>query len=224
MRWPFTQRGTPTTAQGGPVESVDPQAAYALWAKNYPPRPHNALMEAEHRAVLALLPDVHGRTVLDAGCGTGRYLQELKARGAFAIGVDLSAAMLERARSVSDRVARADFRALPFDACSIDLVVCGLALGDVSDLEIALVEMARVMRPGGSVIYSVVHPNGEALGWSRTFESNGRTMAVDGFWHRADRHRHACAAAGVSIDRWCEPQLPELPGQRAVLVVRANKG
>jgi malonyl-CoA O-methyltransferase len=213
MRWPFGHRRE---------ERIDPQAAYALWANQYPPRPHNALMEAEQQAVLALLPDVHGLTVLDAGCGTGRYLQELKARGAFAIGMDLSAAMLARARTVSDRVTRADLRALPFDAGSIDVVVCGLALGDVSELEVVLGEIARVIRAGGCAIYSVVNPDGEALGWSRTFESDGRRLAIDGFWHSVDRHRQACAAAGLSIDEWREPQLPERPGQSAALIVRAE--
>jgi ubiquinone/menaquinone biosynthesis C-methylase UbiE len=48
--------------------------------------------------------------------------------------MDLSMAMLERARESSHRVARADLRALPFDAMSLDLVVCGLALGDVAEL------------------------------------------------------------------------------------------
>jgi ubiquinone/menaquinone biosynthesis C-methylase UbiE len=106
---------------------------------------------------------------------------------------------------------------------SIDLVVCGLALGDVAELELALIEIARVLRPEGRVIYSVVHPAGEAAGWSRTFESDGRQFAVDGFWHSLDRHRQACAAAGLSIEEWREPELAEAPGQRAVLVVRAQR-
>ena len=213
MKW-FSRRRNP--------EHVDPQSAYALWAKNYPPRPHNPLMEVEQQTVLALLPDVSGLTVLDAGCGTGRYLQELKSRGAFAIGMDLSQAMLDRARALTNRVARADLRALPFDAMSVDVVVCGLALGDVEELELALLEIARVIRPGGCVIYSVVHPNGEAEGWSRTFESDGRELAVDGYWHSLARHRQACAAAGFAIDEWREPEVAQAPGKRAVLVVRAR--
>lgn len=223
MRWPFLPRraGADDRAPSA-VERVDPQAAYALWAKNYPPRPHNRLMEIEHQAVLSLLPDVHGRTVLDAGCGTGRYLQELKARGAFVIGMDLSEAMLERARSVSGRVARADVRALPFDDQSIDVVVCGLALGDVDELEIALAELARVMRPDACLIYSVVHPSGEAQGWTRTFSDGGRHMAIDGFWHSADRHRRACLSAGLAIEEWREPEIAELPGTRPALVIRAR--
>src|SRR5687768_3085204 len=90
-------KADPHRADHGAVETRDPQSAYALWAATYPPRPHNALMEVEHETVLALVPDVRGLTVLDAGCGSGRYLHVLAGRGARAIGIDLSAAMLERA-------------------------------------------------------------------------------------------------------------------------------
>jgi len=218
MRWLLNRR------RDAVAERVEPQAAYSLWAKTYPPRPHNPLMEIEQTTMLSLLPDVRGLTVLDAGCGTGRYLQELKNRGAFAVGMDLSQAMLSRARELTHRVARAELRALPFDAMSIDIVVCGLALGDVAELELALIEIARVTRPGGCVIYSVVHPAGEAEGWTRTFESDGRRLAVDGFWHSLDRHRQACTAAGFEIEEWREPELAQVPGRRAVLVVRARIG
>jgi malonyl-CoA O-methyltransferase len=180
-------------------------------------------MEVEHDTVLALLPDVRGLTALDAGCGSGRYLQELAVRGAITVGMDLSMPMLQRARAITARIARADIRALPFDAMSLDLVVCGLALGDLPELELALTEIARVLRPSGRVIYSVVHPAGEAAGWSRTFESGGRRMAIDGYWHSLDRHRQASAAAGLTIEEWREPALSEVPSQRAVLVVRARR-
>jgi malonyl-CoA O-methyltransferase len=212
IRWPFGRRVAA-------AEKVAPEHAYALWAPTYPPHPHNRLMEIEQHAVLALLPEVQGLTALDAGCGSGRYLRELSARGATAIGVDLSSEMLDRARQFTLRVARADLRALPFDEMTIDLVVCALALGDIADLELALAEFARVLRPSGRVIYSVVHPDGEAAGWSRTFQSNGRQWAVDGYWHSLVRHRSACEAAALAIDAWREPALEN--GQRAALVVRA---
>lgn len=206
------------------IARTDPQSAYGLWAGSYPPWPHNPLMALEHEIVLALLPDVRGLTVLDAGCGSGRYLRGLGDRGARAIGMDLSPAMLARARQAASRLARADLRALPFDAMSIDHVVCGLALGDLAELEVAVTEIARVLRPGGRVIYSVLHPAGEAAGWSRTFESGGRTLAIDGFWHSLDRHRRACAAAGFAIEEWREPALASAPGQPALLIVRATNG
>jgi len=230
MRWPFARRRDVAIehprpergrAEPGRVEWLDPQAAYGLWAKSYPPRPHNPLMELEHATVLALLPDVRRQTVLDAGCGSGRYLRELGDRGARVIGMDLSSAMLERARDTTMCIARADIRALPLDGMTIDLVVCGLALGDVAELELSLTEIARVLRPGGRVIYSVVHPAGEAAGWSRTFESDGRMLAIDGHWHSLHRHREACVVAGLTIEEWREPELGR--GQRALLVVRAKR-
>lgn len=202
---------------------LEPQAAYALWAETYSPYPHNALMALEQETVLSMLPDVSGSIVMDAGCGTGRYLRLLRERGATAIGVDLSAAMLARAYADGASVARGDICALPIDATSIDVVVCGLVLGDVPHLEIALTEMARVLKPGGCVVYSVVHPVGEWAGWSRTFTAAGRQNAIATYWHSLEEHRRACAHAGLRITGWQEPVLAEVPRHPAVLVVRASR-
>ena len=205
------------------IEKLEPQAAYALWAESYPPHPHNALMALEQQTVLSLLPNVRGLTVVDAGCGSGRYLRELHDVGAKPIGLDLSAAMLARARAVTSRIARANLCALPIDSTSVDVVVCGLALGDVPDLAIALLEIARVLRPGGCVVYSVVHPVGGRAGWSRSFETDGRRIDIDGYWHTVAEHRRACLAAGLQVTAWEEPALTEAPGHPAVLVVRASR-
>ena len=204
------------------IEALDPQAAYARWAPSYPPRPHNKLMAVEQAAVMALLPDLTGRVALDVGCGSGRYLRVLVDRGATATGLDLSAPMLAHAHATAHRLVRASACALPIARRSMDVVVCGLALGDVKDLALAIGEMARVLRPGGQLIYSVVHPRGAAEGWSRTFDVNGRQCAVAGFWHSEDDHRGACALAGLTIDAWHEPHLGD-PGRPVALVVRARR-
>lgn len=203
------------------AKTLDPQASYALWAPTYPPRAHNALMALEQQTVLSLLPDLAGLTVVDIGCGSGRYLRELRERGAKPMGLDLSAPMLARARLITSRVARANLSTLPIDSMSVDVIVCALVLGDVSNLEIALVEMARVLRPGGCVVYSVVHPIGATAGWSRTFEAEGGQVAIDGYWHSVRDHRQACAAAGLTITAWAEPKLVE-SGPPVALVVRAS--
>lgn len=200
---------------------LEPQAAYALWADTYPPYPHNALMALEQQTLLSMLPDIAGSTVIDAGCGTGRYLRLLRARSAIAIGVDLSAAMLARARADGARVARGNLCTLPIGLMSVDVVVSGLALGDVPHLDSVLAEMARVLRPGGCLVYSVVHPIGEQAGWSRTFTAAGRQNAIATYWHSLEEHRRACASAGLCVTGWEEPVLAEVPQHPAVLVVRA---
>lgn len=196
------------------------QAAYEMWAHDYPPRPHNELMRVEQDAVIALLPPLSGLRVLDAGCGTGRYLHRVRALGATAVGVDLSGAMLAQARKSATGLARADLRALPFAHGTIDVVICALALGDVSELDRCLAEMSRVLRPGGRLVYSVVHPSGGERGWSRTFSINGRSWSIESYWHTAARHRDACTAAGLTVRAWREPVLGGVP---AALVVCAER-
>ena len=159
------------------------------------------------------------------GAGTmGNGIAQVFAQSGFTVRlVDVAQPMLDRARELTNRVARADLRALPFDAMSIDVVVCGLALGDFAELELALMEIARITRPGGCVIYSVVHPAGEAEGWSRTFESDGRQLSIDGCWHSLAHHRQACEAAGLIVEEWREPELSQAPGKPALLVIRARR-
>lgn len=72
------------------IPTLDPASAYALWADQYPPHAHNPLMHAEERGVLSLLPfDLSSARVLDAGCGSGRYLGHARQRNARAlIGID----------------------------------------------------------------------------------------------------------------------------------------
>lgn len=180
-------------------------------------------MVLEQQTVMALLPDVAGLSVIDAGCGSGRYLRELRDLGTNPIGIDLSGAMLVRAREITSRLSRANIGALPIASATIDLIVCALALGDVPRLDTAIAEMARVLRPGGRLVYSVVHPIGGPKGWQRTFEAHDRSIAIDGYWHTAEQHRQACAAAGLRITAWEEPLLPEAPEFPAVLVVRAQR-
>ena len=178
-------------------------------------------MEVEQETVLALLPEVRGLTVLDAGCGSGRYLRELGDRGARVIGMDLSLPMLERARETR-RPASLEliFARCRSMRCRSIWWCVDWRLATCRRSSSALTEIARVLRPGGRVIYSVVHPAGEAAGWSRTFESDGRQWAIDGFWHSVDRHRQACAAAGLRSRSWREPDArAKWPDQRAVLIV-----
>ena len=210
-----------------PVE-LDVLAAYAQWAAAYAPEAHNPLMRLEEQAVLDLLPDLSGRRCLDLACGSGRYLKRL-APGASgrALGVDFSRPMLARAAELGWPLAQADLRALPLAAGAVDLIVCGLAVGHLSDLAAGVAEMGRVLARGGVLIYSDFHPFGALLGWQRTFRAaDGKDYAARHHVHLYETHSAACQAAGLTIEAVREPRIDldhPYRGYPAVLVIRASK-
>jgi malonyl-CoA O-methyltransferase len=199
---------------------LESDAAYALWAEHYPPIPHNALMQVEQQAVMALLPPVANLTAADVGCGTGRYLRLLRARGAGRlVGIDRCAAMLAHVEDAA--VVQGDIRALPLATASVDIVVSGLALNDDAELATAVGELGRVLRPGGVVVYSALHPRGAAARWTRTFEAYGQTWALPVFWHSLTAHENACIGARLVVEQQLEPTLAHR-GPVAV-VIRASR-
>ena len=116
----------------------------------------------EFPATSSLVPDVEGKRVLDAGCGTGAYSAWLVEQGAEVVGVDVSEAMLSHARETVDETAtflQADLGApLPFADDAFDGVVSALALSYVEDWDRAFGELRRVLAPGGFLVFSTGHP------------------------------------------------------------------
>jgi malonyl-CoA O-methyltransferase len=199
------------------IEMLEPREAYGLWAAGYPPHAHNPVMRAEERAMLALLPtDLRGRAVLDAGCGSGRYLLHALGRGASRVtGVDLCVEMLERAgRELAAsghggeiELVQGNLERLPVPDASADLAICGLTIGHLDRLQPALAELCRVTRPGGMLLCSDVHPVGHALGWQRDFRSGDGHYAVRHTPHFYSHWHAACAALHLEIIQVLEPML-----------------
>ncbi len=95
-----------------------------------------------------------GDGVLDGACGTGDLaLADLKAGATRVTGLDFSERMLERARRKSTQIewVRGDLLALPFSDGSFDAATVGFGVRNVADLDRALAELRRVLRPGGRV-------------------------------------------------------------------------
>lgn len=133
-------------------------SGYDRWADRYDDAdPTTALDEP---AVLALAGDVAGRTVVDIGCGTGRYARLLSGAGARVIGVDPAARMLARAQRQGGARAwvRAAAERLPFAPASFARAVSGLVLDHVPQLDAYFGEAWRVLEPGGRFVLTAIHP------------------------------------------------------------------
>ena len=104
-----------------------------------------------------------GDRVLDVCCGTGDLAIGARARGADVVGLDFSAAMLERARTKGPSIewVQGDALALPFADASFDAATVGFGVRNVDDLEAALRELRRVLRTGGRLgILEITTPRG----------------------------------------------------------------
>ncbi len=128
---------------------------------------HNASSGAncyyERPATIALLGDVHGKRVLEVGCGSGPLTEWLVDNGAAVVACDVSATMFQIAQSrVGDR-AELHLHDLGepltfLEDASVDLVIASLVFHYLREWVSPLRELHRVLRPTGSVVMSIHHP------------------------------------------------------------------
>lgn len=195
----------------GESEMLPVQTAYDQWADEYDDAdPTTALDEP---FVVSMLQPFDGCRILDLGCGTGRYLRRIAGPMVQVIGLDLSRAMLARARrslptpsSVS--LVQASIEQLPLARNSLDRVIAGLVLDHVHDLLAFFLEIAAVLRPGGKFIVSAVHPDMQRLtGSAVRFTARGRHYATAGTMHTVDSITAAAQAAGLMLHCLQEPRI-----------------
>ncbi|MGH7918370.1 MAG: methyltransferase domain-containing protein [Candidatus Dormibacteraceae bacterium] len=180
--------------------------------------PYNALYERP--ASLALLGDVRGKRVLDAGCGPGAHALGLLERGAIVTGCDRSEPELAIAGErlgpgvQLDRVDLAT--SLPYASGRFDAVLCSLVLHYLEDWSTPLREFHRVLRPEGRLVVSTHHPIADyGLSgtddyfatelWHDTWTVGGRPVPTSYYRRPLAAMTDAFLDAGFSIERVTEP-------------------
>jgi 2-polyprenyl-3-methyl-5-hydroxy-6-metoxy-1,4-benzoquinol methylase len=165
---------------------------------------------------------------LDVGCGEGRFCRMLKAAGVRATGIDPMQRFIEVARQRDPggdyRLGRAE--ALEFADANFDLVVSYITLIDIPDFRAAISEMARVLRPGGSLLIANLTGYISACGdrgWVKDDSGKDLHFPVDNYlgefplwlewsgirvvnWHRPlDAYMTAFLEAGLILKFFSEP-------------------
>lgn len=190
------------------------QTAYDQWADEYDDAdPTTALDEP---FVLSRLEPFPGCRILDLGCGTGRYLRRLTGPNLHLVGVDLSRAMLTRAKTTIANLpcvslVQASVEQLPFAPNSFDRVIAGLVLDHLPHLDAFFRETAARLRPGGLFLMSAVHPDMQDLtGSAVRFTARGREYATAGTTHTVSAIAAAARGAGLSPESLQEPRIDQM--------------
>jgi SAM-dependent methyltransferase len=142
-------------------------------------------------ALLQLSGDVANLRLLDLACGHGPLTRELARRGAHVVGLDLSGALIAKARA-REEAEPLGITYLHADAAAPDVltgetfdgVTCSFALLDIDNLEGAVANVARLLRPGGFFAFSLLHPC--FPGWpskqARSSWQPGKSYYDEGWW------------------------------------------
>ena len=186
-------------------------------------RPDSYSEAIEVPCVEALLPTLAGARVLDLGCGTGRFSFLMAARGAReVVGLDLSERMLALAEA--KRGSGSPVRFLKgslldpslVEPASMDLVFSSTTLHYVDDLRGALAGIARVLKPGGHAVLSVMHPvytssyplaDGDGT-WAPRYLDRSRRRYVQPWTHfGANPDKVVCESAHHTLSDYVEALL-----------------
>jgi SAM-dependent methyltransferase len=179
----------------------------------------------------AMLARLKGRTfqaALDVGCGEGRFSRILRSLGVRVVGIDPTRALLERARQrdPDGEYMMAQAESLPFTAGTFDLVVSCLSLVDIPDFRTGIAEMARVLKPGGTLLAAnlmSLQSAGMRGGWQQDADGRPTKFTIDDYsrewfewaewsgihvknWHRPlSAYMQAYLASGLELRFFDEP-------------------
>jgi ubiquinone/menaquinone biosynthesis C-methylase UbiE len=202
------------------------RAGYDRWAAVYD-HDGNPLQALEGPVVRSAVGDVRGLAVLDLGCGTGRHSLWLAGAGATVTAVDFSDGMLAEARKKpgADAVrwlAHDLHRPLPFADGTFDLVVSGLVLEHLRQLDEFFAEARRVLKAGGRAVVSAMHPAMFLRGAQARFTDpgSGDVIQPGSVTHSVAAFVMAAVRAGFRLDAVEEYAPDEALAQR---VPRAAK-
>ena len=189
------------------AEEKDVPAGYSEWANTYD-MGGNPMLIAEEPIVRGLLDLYPVGTALDAACGTGRHAEYLASLGHRVTGIDSTSGRLEvaSAKVPGARFETAELTAIPLADGEVDLAVCTLALTHCLDLGPPVKEFARVVRYGGRVVISDVHPFLVMLGTHGAYRSSSDEMGfVINHVHLHSEYLRAFREAGLNVVQCLEP-------------------
>ncbi|MDQ2668633.1 MAG: methyltransferase domain-containing protein [Gemmatimonadota bacterium] len=215
------------------ADERDVARAYDRWSASYD-SDVNATRDLDATVLRRAPLRLHGRHVLELGCGTGKNTAWLATKAARVTALDFSDGMLavarERVTAYNVEFVRHDLRsAWPLRDESADVVVGNLVLEHLENLPPIFAEAARVLTGGGQLFLSELHPFRQLRGGQAHFAdpSSGETVAVTAHRHSTSEYVNSTIAAGftlIELGEWLEEDASADTPPRLLSLLGESRG
>jgi malonyl-CoA O-methyltransferase len=185
------------------------QKAYNEWSASYD-TDQNLTRDLDQQVLRQALADLHFKSILEVGCGTGKNTSFLARIGESVHALDFSEGMIAKARekvtaqnvtfSIADLT-----RKWPGEDASYDLIVCNLVLEHIEDLSFIFSEAFRVLKKAGRFLIDELHPFRQYEGKKATFTRGAEATEIPAFVHHISDFTNSASNNGltlVKLDEW----------------------
>lgn len=213
-RWPFKKK----------ITTLDPLTGYNLWAEKYG-RESNPIKNLSDQFITSHLPALENKSVLDVGCGAGKFCKLAEGQQASKImGIDLSPEMITVAKKNCHRTDFIinDAALVPLEKNSFDIVICALMLAHQKELEPTLSVLIQSLTPRGQLLITDFHPYLTLMNAKRTFTgTDNKTYEVEHYLHLFEAYFKCVKKYGATIKHLEEPFYNNSPAIFGMIITPA---
>ena len=185
------------------------QKAYNEWSASYD-TDENLTRDLDQSVLREALANLHFKSILEIGCGTGKNTSFLSQIGANVHALDFSEGMIAKARDKvragNVKFSTADItKKWPCEGKTYNLIVCDLVLEHIEDLSFIFAEASRVLQRKGKFLINELHPFRQYEGKKARFNRGEETTEIEAFVHHISDFTNAASDNGlrlVSLNEW----------------------
>lgn len=208
------------------VPVLSPKEGYDLWALTYSSE-SNPIKDLSNKLVESMLPVLNGKSVLDAGCGTGHFcLHAQKHKAARIIGVDISQVMIGEAKKncPTAQFYCSDLSKFNFNEESVDVIICALVIGHIENISIAFKNFSALVKPDGCLILTDFHPVLTLQNAKRTFKNphTQEIIEIKHYLHSINEIKSLAESLDFKIEQVQEPLWNGVPVVYGLKAIKIN--
>ena len=186
-------------------KEVAPKKAYDLWAEDFDNENGNLMLYFDRILFEDFLAKVNltGKNILDFGCGTGRYWEEIfKMYPEKLIGCDISKSMITKLKNkfpAAETYIIKNNKLEFLDDNSFDFIISTLVIAHIKNAEEIIYEWKRLLKNGGEIFITDFHPEALRKGAKRTFNRNGNKITIKNYIHPLEKIENSFLSLNLKI-------------------------